>query len=53
MEIDSGNVGGEEVDVDWLLPAPGESAVPQPRRADGADQASSVPGAAGWQPVVV
>ena len=28
---DSGNVGGEEVDVDWLLPEPEASTVPEPR----------------------
>ncbi len=50
---DSGNVGGEEVDVDWLLPAPDEASVPQPRRSDDPAPAVPVPGAAGWQPVVV
>ena len=30
---DSGNVGGEEVDVDWLLPAPETGALPTPREA--------------------
>ena len=48
---DSGNVGGEEVDVDWLLPAPGEGSVPQPRRGDGAQEPAAGP--AGWEPVVV
>jgi hypothetical protein len=46
---DSANVGGEEVDVDWLLPAPEEAAVPQPRRSE--EPAVSRP--AGWQPIVV
>jgi hypothetical protein len=46
-------VGGEEVDVDWLLPAPDEGPVPQPRRGDDPAAAVPVPGAAGWQPVVV
>jgi hypothetical protein len=48
---DSGNVGGEEVDVDWLLPAPDDAPVPQPRRGD--DSAAAVPGTPGWEPVVV
>lgn len=48
---DSGNVGGEEVDVDWLLPAPGDGSVPQPRR--GRDTSRPAAGAAGWEPVVV
>jgi hypothetical protein len=47
---DSGNVGGEEVDVDWLLPAPGQPAVPEPR--PGQEPAGERPAEAaprGWQ----
>ena len=44
---DSGNVGGEEVDVDWLLPEPESGSVPAPRRGN------EVPAARGWSPVVV
>jgi hypothetical protein len=57
---DSGNVGGEEVDVDWLLPEPDAAGVPQPRRADGAGPTDPPvvdrpAGSAqrGWNPVVV
>ena len=42
---DSANVGGEEVDVDWLLPEPETAAVPQPR--SGGDQERTVHGAGG------
>jgi 2-polyprenyl-6-methoxyphenol hydroxylase-like FAD-dependent oxidoreductase len=31
---DTANVGGEEVDVDWLLPEPEMPGVPQPRRGE-------------------
>jgi hypothetical protein len=48
---DSGNVGGEEVDVDWLLPAP--TGVPQPRAAQPAEPAAAARERAprGWEPV--
>jgi pSer/pThr/pTyr-binding forkhead associated (FHA) protein len=47
---DSGNVGGEEVDVDWLLPAPDGAAVPQPRAPQPAAAAEErMP--RGWEPV--
>jgi hypothetical protein len=45
---DSGNVGGEEVDVDWLLPEPEEAAVPAPRSA--AEKKDKEPVAAGKRP---
>ena len=51
---DSGNVGGEEVDVDWLLPEPepAAGAVPGPRDGRPAKaEAGAQP--RGWQPVVV
>jgi 2-polyprenyl-6-methoxyphenol hydroxylase-like FAD-dependent oxidoreductase len=44
---DSGNVGGEEVDVDWLLPEPEAGVIPAPRRA------GEVAAARGWSPIVV
>lgn len=51
---DSGNVGGEEVDVDWLLPEPEVSAVPAPRRAGEPEPAGQEAGAGPrWGPVVV
>jgi hypothetical protein len=44
---DSGNVGGEEVDVDWLLPEAEPAAVPEPRRAaEPAPAAAAAP--RGW-----
>lgn len=46
---DSGNVGGEEVDVDWLLPEPEMAVVPAPREGEQAagEQAAE---ARGWKP---
>ncbi len=50
---DSGNVGGEEVDVDWLLPEPEASAVPEPRGPGRPAKAKDAAKPRGWQPVVV
>jgi hypothetical protein len=45
---DSANVGGEEVDVDWLLPEPEQVAVPQPRPAPEREPAVAADGSRGW-----
>ena len=44
---DSGNVGGEEVDVDWLLPEQDAAVVPAPREGE------QVARPRGWKPAVV